>query len=521
MQSAEDEETKRPSEIRKQLEKLLSLSDDESLMKLIWATRILQSHHPDPARAMVRDLPDAAITPHITSSLAIHAWQLETLVNELLATPKNPLYRTLDCGSWSTIETLRYLLSQLDGSEYVARRDVVPILSEMPRIIARQLEWQREDCEIAQLYRNIFIYGQGVCAESFEKTHGLSISEFTLFGFALKTVFDEHFFYYRTSDTAEVGISPEVRERALKRLCAPIERARLVASEDRSIDIATAYKPSVLRRFPCIAFGPKRRRIYAPIPDLIFSRITAGLFYDVIDGGQHVRDEYGRQFEKYARKYLRAVLPGLNLYDEWSYKLARQRYDSPDIIGLEEDGECVNFVIECKAHRMSHAARFGENAAEEPGYTAMARGVFQIWRFIAHCRLGSTGRATTENPAGIVLTLDEWLTGDLKIRKKVMQRALELANGSNGIITPADQCPIIFCSMAEFENATRNASPSSFRAAVTLGASSEREGYLLSTVHDEVVEPGTKRKQYPFLADLGNLLPWWRDLEKQSAAGTQ
>ncbi len=514
---------RQPKEILLDLHNRLSLTDDEAMVKMIWATRVLQSNDPMPAGHIIRDFPKAAMTSDMMNDLAIYPWYLETLTNELFSSTKHNFYRFVDCRSWNTIADFRNLLWELDGAEFNTQGEDVTILKTVNKIIALQLPWQRSSLTISQLYRNIFIYGQGQCADYFESTHGLSINEFTLFGFGLKSLFDAQLCYPRDADFSVMGISRDARDLALKRLCAPIEEARCEAVQARAMDITTAYKPSVLRRYPCIAFGPKRRRIYAPLPDLIGSRITSGLFYDVVRGGPRIREEYGRRFEEYARKYLRAILPNLSLLDEWSYKVSSQRFDSPDIIGLENDGDRVSFIIECKAHRMSHAARFGNNASEQPGYDEMAKGVFQIWRFLAHCRLGKTGRSATSRPVGIVLTLDEWLTGDLDLRREVMKRAVASSKNSNGIVSPQDQCPIIFCSITDFENATRSASLSSFKAAVDLASTDVREGHLFSSVHLEVAEPKAIRREYPFKADLGELLPWWRALKaaalSQAASG--
>jgi hypothetical protein len=101
----------------------------------------------------------------------------------------------------------------------------------------------------------------------------------------------------------------------------------------------------------------------------------------------------------------------------------------------------------------------------------------------------------------------------VELRNEVMQRAVAKSENSKCLITQEDRCPVIFCSMAEFENTTLGASASSFRAAVDLAASKEREGFLFSSVHDEVAEAGTTRQEYPFNEDLGSILPWWASLE--------
>ena len=242
-------------------------------------------------------------------------------------------------------------------------------------------------------------------------------------------------------------------------------------------------------------------------------RITTGLFYDIIGGGQRVREEYGKRFEEYARKFLRAMLPDSTLKDEWRYRVTKQSFDSPDLIGIGENQQ-VAFVIECKAHRMSHAARFGEAAAGEAGYENMAEAIVQIWRFLSHCRTGHTGIASNDDVVGMVLTLDDWLMGNSETIKSVMKRSNEIANNYQRPIEPEDRCPVVFCPMADLEAAAAYATDASFKAALVRSSAPERSGYLFSTVHDEIDVPKAEFKPYPFTEDLGKILPWWDELKE-------
>src|SRR3546814_8050672 len=66
----------------------------------------------------------------------------------------------------------------------------------------------------------------------------------------------------------------------------------------------TAYRPSILRDFPIIAFGEKGERLRAPIPELIMYRYTSGLYLDVVQGGSAVWTDIGTRFERYVLEYL-------------------------------------------------------------------------------------------------------------------------------------------------------------------------------------------------------------------------
>jgi hypothetical protein len=494
----------------------LGLADDRQFLRLIWAVDALQNERSEAALGYLDAVPPAAITSDIASPHAVRSWELETLANELLATPKDAI-RLLDCRSWETVAELVNLLRALENAEYGARQGAVPILREMYRIGGRQFEWQRGFFSVRHFYRYVFIYGQGACAEYFQEVHSVTIPEMTMMGFALMAAFLEHPNYDRRGDLAIIGITPETRERVLSLVAAPLPEVRALAATIRAEGAETAYRPSVLRRFPCIAVGHRGRHLLAPIPQLIIARVTSGLFYDVVGGGGRVREDYGRRFETYARRHLDAALPELGVIPEWRYGPRRGAVDTPDLLCPIHEGEEIAIAIECKATRMSIAARFDDAAVEEQGYEEMARAVFQLWRFFSHCRRGLTGRAASADAVGIVLTLDDWLVMGLPLQEDVLARAEVISRQRDPEITADDRRTILFVSMADLERLLVTATPATFRAAVALAVTDNRRGWLLSQVHLEVAPEDAVPRPFPFNDDIGELMPWWAQFADEAA----
>jgi len=501
--------------LRRQLAQSLAVADDERFLNMVWAARAIQSGRAEEGLPFISGVPDAAVAEGITNRLAIYPWELETLTNELLAQPKHRYYRVLQCGAWNTIATLTNQLRDLEGAEYVARRGAVPILREMYRIQGRQFEWQRGFPSVAQFYRNCFIYGQGACAEYFQETHDISIAQLTLVGYALFASFLADPTYDRRQDLAIIGVTPETRERAMSRICAPISTVRDIALRNREGDNDTAYRPSALRLFPCIAMDKRLRRIRAPIPELVISRVTSGLFYDVVGGGGPVRDEYGRRFEQYVHSYFEAMLPAVRLLPEWHYRVACQSILSPDLMILGQRTEEVSIAVECKATRMSIDARFGELPENERGYEDMEKAVFQIWRFFSHCRRGLTGRRVAADAVGIVLTLENWFVMGSVLQEEIEARAVLRAQRLDSKITDEDRRRVIFCPMPDLEEVLATATEDSFRTSVARSVMDDRRGWLFSSIHREVRDANAIAKAYPFAEKLAELLPWWERLERE------
>src|SRR5271169_86985 len=73
---------------RKKLQDLLSRANDEAFFEMVWAIDALQSGRADVASRYI-SFPREAVTADMGSSLKIHKWDMETLIGQLLATPKS------------------------------------------------------------------------------------------------------------------------------------------------------------------------------------------------------------------------------------------------------------------------------------------------------------------------------------------------------------------------------------------------------------------------------------------------
>lgn len=501
---------------RKRLQKLLGAAADEEFLELIWATFALQSgHETAAAKILGGTFPREAATSDMTSKFAIHRWELETLTNEALTSPKQSLRRgeltkSLNCRSFSSIVQAVHLLRQLESQEYSVHGEGRDILQEMYRIAGRQFDWQRGYFNLPLFYRSAFIYGHERCTQHLMDTYGTSLDEMALVGFALYVAACEFPAFAPSLSITEIGLDSASLNRVLKLISCPIEQLRTFAREQREGWQVTAYRPSVLRRFPCISFRDASRFL-CPLPELILERVTAGVYYDVVGGGGEIRHEYGRRFEQYALLYLNAQLSDVGAVPEWRYRFRKELVDTPDII-IRNDN-VLQLAIECKASRMSFAARFAEEAVADRGYQDLVRGVFQLWRFFSHCRRGFTQLRMTEDTVGILLTLDSWLVMGGPVTREIVRRAHEMADEKGDDIIGEDRKPIIFCPITDFESVLADATEASFLEALKLATGQEYDGWMLSSVHEKIA-PSQSRKPYPF-DNMGDLLPWWAKIDEE------
>lgn len=508
---------------RKKLSSMLGAAGDEEFIQLLWASRALQSEYSDAGRKFLRPetIPDGAITTEMTSQYSIHPWEIETLANELMTTSKimpkkdgkirslrwDHFGATIDCVNW---------LRKLENSEYRIQKKPKDIFVEMGRIAQRQFDWQRGFVNVPQFYRNAFVYGQGPCAAYFEAKNGISFDRFSEIGFMLFVAFTNYPVVVKGADWAKLGVDWAEVEKVLELVATPFGNARKLAIEDRRKIVHTADKPSILRRFPCLRFGDNGERVRSPLPDLILERVTSGVFYDVISGDGAVRDDYGRRFEDYCFRHLKATFPGLGWEREFKYRKKPNSFDSPDI--LCKANSHVSIVFECKATRMSHEAMFGKNPENARGYADLSKAVFQIWRFFSHVRRGILQCTAFPEAVGVVLTLDNWLILADALRKKVMDDASKMALEKDPNITDEDRKPIVFIAAPELERALSIATEDTFKSALSVSNSPEYLGWRFDDVHKKVVgdEPVAQRK-YPFKDEMSVLLPWWSKFRSEDS----
>jgi hypothetical protein len=499
---------------RGRLTKLLEMADDEAFFVMVWATLAIQSERQENARRYLV-FPQEAVTSDMSSRYAVHPWKLETMLNEVLTTPKlklvpNRPIRRLDCRQFGAVARVHNVLRDLENAEDSLTLNRIEVLREIPRLAQRQFEWQRGILRFQQLFRAGFIYGGPLTRTFFSTVNGFSIDDFALGCFALRAMFIDRPAMRRGGGMDTLGISEKTLDAIVQLISIPHLKARQTASTIRSGGGHTAYKRSLFREYPCVAFGDTGDRIHAPLPDLVTLRASSGLFYDLIKGSDEVRNEISGRFESYCRDFLQSMLPSYVVSGSYEYNLGKNQIAGPDV--LVKNGEEIALIVECKATRMSYEARFSEDPISDArrGYDEIAKGVFQIWRFVSHHRRGLVGGTLLRDDArGIVLTLDTWLSMAKHMQSDVLNLAKSMAAARDPEIIEADQIPVIFCPVDDLELTLCTATEVSFFRSVKAATEDRFHGWQLADVHRQIAPELKRVKEYPFKERVADVLPWW------------
>ena len=105
-------------------------------------------------------------------------------------------------------------------------------------------------------------------------------------------------------------------------------------------------------------------------------RVTSGLYYDLIPGGQALLNEANDRFEEYCRAYIDAMMDRFMVSRAYRYEPKKGApVDTPDL--LVKDGEKMVLAVECKATKLTYLAQFAEDPFEAARnqYRQIANGI--------------------------------------------------------------------------------------------------------------------------------------------------
>lgn len=396
---------------RRALTKHLELTPDEAFLHLVWNVDALQS-----GREAYIDgnltFPEEARTTEIGAGNYLPPWDLELVVNERLVARPPPLYasgpfRFDPCQRFHAVAYAVHLARQVADCQIGLMLKRMDVFREMSRIGHRQFEWQRGFNNGPQIYRWHFLYGGPQARATFEARSGLSIPDFAKFVLVLYHLFRR----YAAGSASALPKFAELPERvvdaALALVATPLKTARSSAQNLRTSRLDINYQASQLRKTPVISFR-NNETLRAPLPELLLVRATEGLYYDLAGAHGDVRNEVAKRFEVYTRDFLNAAMPERQAREGPAYRWRGKPVEGPDVLLYE--GDRLTCAFECKARKLSLAARYGEAYPDaKDGIEELAKGVFQLWKYVSHTRRGLI--AEKGYVAGASLVLSRSTTG--------------------------------------------------------------------------------------------------------------
>jgi hypothetical protein len=411
--------------------------DIYKLFQSAWSIDALQSERHEYAIPYLSFPLDAAASSP-SSSYAIHKWEIETILTLNLILSEGGQAAQNRCiepkEHFDNFASTVNLLRNVENYEYGAIGKPEEIFSELHRIGQRQFAWQRGFASSERLYRFAYIYGEGPIADYFYEKYGVTVKDFILTGFLLYTCFQQQPWIDGKIDVIileKVNLKQSSYEKAFALLSCDISELKIknkdmVREAYKNSAPRVAYLPCALRQYPVVLNNFTGEAI-SPLPDIIMLRVTEGIYYDVVGAAQATFEQSNIRFEKYVRDTIDGFFPRFKVLSSQSYGPKKARKQSPDVLVVDNDE--LKIVIECKATKLTHAAKFAEdpfNSATH-SYRQIVKGIVQIWRFFSDTRLKKFSELPlSDSVYGVVLTMDSWM----QMSSDLQSRAFTAANAA-------------------------------------------------------------------------------------------
>ncbi len=501
---------------RKRLEKLLGRAPLFDFLVSVWHVDRMQADKPDAARHF-KGLPKEAITRNLSSDYYIHKWLLESLVTaHFMSSPSIPRagqrFRTLRLDHWDAVRQLVNLVHSIEDDESAVTLNDTDILLEMYRVVQRQFPWQRGFATAQMLYRSLRIYRTPETSERFQADNGISLDDFVKLGFLYWSTLRDFAFVNEDISYETFGVDVASRDRFLEHISDQPDIAAKYARQFRSRKFRMAHRPSRLRTHPMVCLENDHGKIVvAPLVDLVFLRVTQGLFFDFVKHDD-LREIIADRFVSYCIELLHKGACAFRVRKEVRYRKSGNVVRSPDLF-LADQG-LVSAAIECKARRMSHQAQFGENPTEQArsGFAEIAKGMTQLWRYIADAEDGLLPREVTPNACTrlVLLTFDHWMETPIQIQPAVTAMANEIADEKG--IAPQFRRPITFLTIQDLEHIVERGSVDQILSAFDGQLTETYEHWAISSIFDHLHGKLERKSIFTNEAIL-EVAPWF-DLEK-------
>ncbi len=342
------------------------------------------------------------------------------------------------------------MIHQIDGKSWGlhgSRSD--DIILHLSRIAFQQFPWQSPITN-GVLARYHMLYAHPLAAPMVEAEFGMSPNEL----FQLILLFADEMRRRPTLAFEFLAAAEEsIHEPVLAlsdRISLSVDALRAATVERQRYDVNWAYTFNPLREFPLTHAG-NPRSLMCPVPPMLLSRLTDGLYFDLNRADPRFGNAIGKAFEHYVGKAAERIGGELfDLREETCWGKPERR--SVDWIVSDNS---ASLFVECKLGRLDIASQT-EISPVPPFVAAIGRLAGNVGQLYATLNEALAGSYPHWKPDGrpvhpIVVTFHEWFffgpffykhldeLVDAEFEKRGLDRALLLRH------------PYCVCSIAEFE----------------------------------------------------------------------
>ena len=385
----------------------------------------------------------------------IYSWELELITKEIIINSQEGQRCPETLRKWSYLAKTINNLKNLENAVAKVYLNQNNILTELHRIAHRQLPWQTPFFK-GQLIRNYKIFKHPDIASIVLNKTGLTVYELYFIGYVF-------FSFYLKSPAIVYPMNVPIKELSsanvenfLDHFSKELSEIRSLISAEQEIGQKYAYSYSSLRAFPVIKMTYRNNSsLVCPLPTLLFWRITAGLYYEILH-----ENDFGVHFGESYQNYVGDVIQKANTekkikcIPESEYYVGNDRKDTIDWIAC--DAEAALF-IECKTKRLILQAKveLEDTNPIQAELEKMSQFILQIYKTIDDYRSNHYPLFKFDENMKVyplIVTLEDWyLFGDklLVDLRRLVEQQIKKANLPQAYL---EDMPYSICSIEEFED---------------------------------------------------------------------
>jgi hypothetical protein len=141
----------------------------------------------------------------------------------------------------------------------------------------------------------------------------------------------------------------------------------------------------------------------------------------------------------------------------------------------------------------------------------LAKGAFQIWRFVSRVRrkvAEAPGGRLAAGAPGVVVLMDTWLEMSGGQLEEVYERARAMVAEKEPEILAEDQISLVFCNIDELENMLRSTTARGTLLTLREAVKPERAGWLLTSLQNEVAKDEQADKDDALEPYMDEVIKW-------------
>lgn len=418
----------------KRLRNQLRKTQANDALRVIWAYALhLQFSTPMPQYIETTDI---FRTNKPWTEKSVFPWELEVLAREVMI---NSQYGSSASRVKKSLRQYNFFaqtvnaLKQLENEIARVHGGPTTILTELHRLAHRQFPWQTPRFRNS-IYRYYAVFSERSLNAMVQEETGLDVQSLLMTGLALcGTYFGSPAINLPIRVDAR-GLTPEIVASFIKRFSCGFSDLRKLFVEEQQINEKFSYAYSSLRAFPLVRLQSEvREELACPLPSLLISRITAGVYYEVCG-----RSEFGKPFGDSFQSYVGRVATKANskstfrILPEEDYAVGKDQKRTIDWIILQGDAA---LFVECKTKRLKLPAKveLHDESVLNEELKVMADAIVQVYKSVSDYAAGhypSLSFDPTRRIFPVVVTLEDWFLFGTKIEllDSLVRKELERLN---------------------------------------------------------------------------------------------